>query len=204
MKQLFWVAWVSYHHLPKVCDSLQSRMLAGLLIADMLEPLWPAAALPLTLKGSFLQLPFILLFSGFPGHYLQYRQPVGPHLLFSKSLHFVSSRNPPAFLFFFFLFPSWSVSICSSVMSSLLQRSAAHLGWHHSHHAVAVPRWAKGWVWFPAVQELNVSFQQLLIRLFMYQTWPCNWQKEFYFCCFLRNKMFFIEIMFLFWAMSLW
>lgn len=44
MKQLFWVAWVSYHHLPKVCDSLQSRMLAGLLIADMLEPLWPAAA----------------------------------------------------------------------------------------------------------------------------------------------------------------
>lgn len=105
MQQLFWVAWVSYHHLPKVCDSLQSRMLAGLLIADMLEPLWPAAALPLTLKGSFLQLPFILLFSGFPGHHLQYRQPVGPHLLFSKSLHFVSSRNPPAFLFFFFSFP---------------------------------------------------------------------------------------------------
>lgn len=73
-------------------------MLTGLLIADMLEPLWPAAAV----SSNSQRIPFILLFSGFPGHYLQYCQPVGPHLLFSKSLHFVSSRNPPAFLFFLF------------------------------------------------------------------------------------------------------
>lgn len=62
-----------------------------------------------------------------------------PHFLFFVSLLFVH-------------FPCFS-----SLMSSLLQCSPTHLGWHHSHHAVAVPRWTKGWIWFPAVQELHVS-----------------------------------------------
>lgn len=58
-----------------------------------------------------------------------------------------------------------SISCSSSLMYSLLQCSTTHLGWHHSHHAVAVPRWTKGWIWFPAVQELHVSrfCQQLFI-----------------------------------------
>lgn len=62
--------------------------------------------------------------------------------------------HPPAYL------------CLSSFMSSLLQRSPTHLCWHYSHHAVAVPRWTKGWIWFPAVQELHVSrfCQKSLIR----------------------------------------
>lgn len=44
-----------------------------------------------------------------------------------------------------------------SLVSSLLQCCPTHLRWHHSHHAVTVPRWTKGWVWFPAVQEFHVS-----------------------------------------------
>lgn len=55
MKQLFWVALVSYHYLPKVCDS---RMLTGLLIADMLEPLWPAAAVSSNSQRIISPAPF--------------------------------------------------------------------------------------------------------------------------------------------------
>lgn len=49
--------------------------------------------------------------------------------------------------------------LCWSLLPhvSLLQCSPPHLGWHHSHHAVAVPRWTEGWIWLPAVQELHVS-----------------------------------------------
>lgn len=59
--------------------------------------------------------------------------------------------------------PSLYVCLCFSRFVppfppfSILQRGPPHLSWHHSHHAVAVPRWTEGRVWIPAIQELHVS-----------------------------------------------
>lgn len=89
--------------------------------------------------------------------------PVGPHLLFLYLCPLYSRATlPPAsatsFSFVVLSFLFLSVCPCfSSLMSSLLQRSPSHLRWHHSHHAVAVPRRTTGWIWFPAVQKLHVS-----------------------------------------------
>ena len=89
---------------------------------------------------------------------------------------------------FFFLSPLLSFSF---FLSSFLQCGPAHLSRDHSHHAVAVPRWTKRWIWFPAVQELCVS------RLFQHLTWSVIWRSPvcliWFFCYFnlpLRKHRF--------------
>lgn len=86
--------------------------------------------------------------------------PIFLHL-YSHAAFLLTSATP--FLFVCgFVFPHFS-----SLVTSLLQCCPTHLSWHHSHHAVTVPRWTKGWVWFPAVQEFHVSrfCQQIFISV---------------------------------------
>ena len=132
---------------------------------DMWEPLWPLAALlPFRWRVSHLLLlshSNTVSPSASPFLFVSF---CSPDFLFMTN----SLPHPPLFphlhpLYSLYHHPAPSSSfVCGfapppPLVSSLLQCSPAHVGWHHSHHAVSVPRWTKGWIWFPAVQELHVS-----------------------------------------------
>lgn len=144
------------------------------------DPLWPLA-----IVLSLWWLPCHL--SSFPA----FNKKFSPSLCFSSLLHFglvlcfslndKSPTIPPTYLPHIILCPSILVcvvlyffsssvpSLClSSLISSFLQCIPPHLRWHHSHHAVAVPRWTEGWVRFPAVQELHVSQVCLAIAYYSF------------------------------------
>lgn len=122
-----------------------SKMITRSGVVDIWEPLWPSAAVllfSLTLNTESLPLLFHCHCPCFFGHNLFSTCWSSP-TSFSKSVNSVFSHNSPA-SFFFGWFPIPLHLPCSSIMSSLLQCSTTHLSGHHSHHAVAVPRWAKG------------------------------------------------------------